>query len=146
VEENDALVFERVWRGDAEAEAYHGPAFADVLRRIDADVAARRPLPAVHSIHEIAEHVCVWRDWVLGRLEGQTGSNPPAEGWVRVDEPNAAAWAALRARLTVLEDRLLQHLRGPSLIADNRRSDLLRFLLHHDLHHGGQIALLSRAR
>jgi uncharacterized damage-inducible protein DinB len=141
-DERVADVLERVWKGDAEGEAFHGPAWRATLSRVDASAAARRPIAGAHSIHEIAAHVLAWREVVLARVEGGAGVPPEDDGWTRVVGPDPAAWKALRERLDAAEDRILAALRA-GRGGDSRSRDLLRFLLHHDLHHGGQVALLA---
>ena len=134
---------ERVWKGDADGEAFHGPAWRTVLSRVDAATAARRPMPTVgHSIHEIAAHVLAWREQVLAKVEGRQAPALRDDGWIRLEAPDAADWAALRARLEASEDAILAALRA-GRGSDAATQDLVRFLLHHDLHHGGQIALLA---
>jgi len=139
-----AGTLERVWKGDADGEAFHGPAWRTVLRDVDERAAARRPIPSAHSIHEIAAHVLAWRDRVRARLEGKAPPPMVEDGWTRVDRPDARAWAALRARREAGEEGVLAGLRGGKA-GDEASRDLLRFLLHHDLHHGGQVALLASA-
>jgi uncharacterized damage-inducible protein DinB len=134
---------ERVWRGDAEGEAFHGSALHRVLARVSPEVAGARPVPAGHTIREILEHVVAWREWTLVRVRGGKPADLADDGWVALPAPTAAEWSDLLRRARDVEGRVLSTVRGLSDADVDRHGAALRFLLHHDLHHGGQIGLLA---
>ena len=41
-------------------DAWHGPAVLELLADVDAETAAARPIPSVHSIWELVLHIAVW--------------------------------------------------------------------------------------
>lgn len=146
MDDADALAaeFERVHGGDAEGEAWHGPAVRTLVAGMDAAAAGARPLPGGHSAAEILEHVAAWRDFATAALEGRR-AHPAEDGWRRIDRLDPAAWEALRARLDDSLRRLAAAIRAadPARLGENR--DRLRFVLHHDIYHAGQVGLLRRA-
>ena len=136
---------ERVWRGDAGGDAWHGPALATVLRALPPAAAGARPVPSAHSVREILEHVVAWRGFTQARVAGGTPSPPEDDGWAALPTPTAAEWGELLRRARDVEDRLLASVRALSDAEAERHAGALRFLLNHDLHHGGQISLLAGA-
>jgi hypothetical protein len=139
-----AGVFARSYAGDAEGEAYHGPALRRMLDGVTPAVAAARPIASAHTIWEIVIHLAAWRELVAKALEGRKGTIAH-EGWVRVRDEGAPAWREALSRLDASQHRLLrgvQALDPPRMRAHEER---LRFLLHHDLYHAGQIGLLRKA-
>jgi len=139
-----AAEFERVHGGDAEGEAWHGPALRTVLAGLDAAAAAARPLPGGHSAAEVLAHVAAWRDYATAALEGRR-EVPPEDGWRRIDALAAGEWDALRARAEESLRRLAAAVRAADPARLEKCRDTLRFVLHHDLYHAGQIGLLRRA-
>jgi catechol 2,3-dioxygenase-like lactoylglutathione lyase family enzyme len=139
-----AREFERVHGGDAEGEARHGPSLRTLVAGLDARSAAARPLGGGHGAAEILEHVAAWRDYGTAALEGRR-EVPPEDGWRRVDALSPAEWDALRARLEESVRRLAAAVRAASPEVLAAKSDTLRFVLHHDLYHAGQVGLLRRA-
>lgn len=103
-------------------------------------------MAARHNAAEILAHLAAWREWGAAILEGKGKVNPEGDGWVRVESLDGKGWEALRAREAASAARLAAAARALDDGGVAARRDLLRFLLHHDLSHGGQIALLARAR
>jgi hypothetical protein len=136
---------ERVWRGDADGEAFHGRALGPTLASVPAAAAGMRASPATHSIREILEHVLAWRAWALARVSGANPGDLENDGWTTLPPPTDAEWADLFRRARDGEDRLLAAVRALSDAEVERHGFAVRFVLHHDLHHGGQIALLASA-
>ena len=60
-----------------DGDAWHGPSVKEVLDGVDEE-AAKRKLPGVHSIWELALHIAGWTGEVALRLEGKAPSEPPA--------------------------------------------------------------------
>jgi uncharacterized damage-inducible protein DinB len=133
-----------VHAGDAEGEAFHGPATRRILEGVTAEAAARRPIPQGHTIREIVEHVLAWREIVCEWMEGGTRRMRDEEDWAPVRATPPAAWHDLLARLEANQARLLRLVGELPEERLARSASHLRFLLHHELHHMGQVALLKR--
>lgn len=140
-----AAEFERVNAGNDVGEAFHGASLRSVMAAMGAGAAAARPMAAGHNAAEILEHVIAWREWGSRILEGEGKVNPEADGWIRLDALDEAAWDALRKREKASADRLSGAVRRLDGRKFSKHRDRLRFLLHHELAHGGQVALLRRA-
>jgi uncharacterized damage-inducible protein DinB len=140
-----AAELERVHRGDAEGEAFHGRALLPTLRGVSAETAAARPIAAAHTLWEVVLHVIAWREWTTEALRGGRPGDLDADGWTAVADATPAAWSATLARLEASQRALVEAVRALPSPRTPRQDQLVRFVLHHDLHHGGQIGLLRRA-
>jgi hypothetical protein len=137
--------WDRVWRGDEHGEAFHGPAWRTSLADLGPEAAGFRSSPATHSIAEILRHVAAWHGWALARLEGRDPGDLPDDGWVKIDRVDRSSLERLLSDLHAGRDALLQRARALDPAARDRLHAVLRFVVHHDLHHGGQVALLKSA-
>lgn len=135
---------ERTYSGDA----WHGPSLRSVLNGIDDAEAKARPVSGAHSIAELAGHILAWREETLRRLEGNGGDVPVAGDW-----PRPLEWSELLERLDRSHDALTKAVAAlPEEVLDEkvkgRREShyvLLQGMIHHDLYHTGQIAILRKA-
>lgn len=131
---------------------WHGPSLVDVIRGIDAVTALSRPLEDRHSIWEIVQHVIYWIgrvDDVLNGLEHPPMGDPedwkPVSGesatWDCIEEEIVEAYERLMNSLLLKEEEML----GESVPnADFTYLWMLFGLIHHNLYHAGQIALLKQ--
>ena len=140
-----AAEFERVNGGTWVGVACQGLSLGGVRGAWGGGAAGARPVAAGHNAAEILEHVIAWREWGARILEGEGKVNPEGDGWVRIDALDEAQWDALRGRVEASAERLSGAVRRLDGRKVSKHRDLLRFLLHHDLSHGGQVALLRRA-
>ena len=135
---------ERPYSGDA----WHGPSLRSVLEEVSSEAANARPIEGAHSIAELAAHILAWREETLRRLEGNGGDVPVAGDW-----PRPLEWSELLARLDRSHDALTKAVAAlPEEVLDEkvkgRREShyvLLQGMIHHDLYHAGQIAILKKA-
>ena len=136
-----------------EGEAWHGPAVQELLRDVTPEQAARRPIPAAHSIWELVLHMNTWMDVVHRRLGGDPATEvPPAVDFPPVPDSGPAAWRATLDRLSEAQAGLRQALRGirddqldePPAPGVSTRYRLLHGVIQHDLYHAGQIAILKK--
>jgi len=137
-----------------DGEAWHGPALMEILNGIDAKTAAARPIPTAHSIWELVLHVSAWEQVCLRRINGGSVSLSDAENFGHIEHVNEAAWqqavknlkqhhADLIAAVSALpESRLYE----PLPDKDYNLLFMLNGAVQHAAYHGGQIALLKRAR
>jgi len=139
---------ERSFRGGA----WHGPAVAEALEGVDAELAMARSLPG-HSIHEITGHLAYWLNAATERIGGAAaGVEDGRSDWPE-PEPDGRGWDALLAELDAAHRRL----HAAVLALDDSRLDdsvagsdpslrgMLFGVLQHNAYHAGQIVLLKRA-
>jgi uncharacterized damage-inducible protein DinB len=133
--------------------AWHGPSVLEVLREVDADTAADKPIPGAHSIWELVLHLAATQDVMLRRLRGEPAGKVEEEFWPPAPEPAAEAWQSLLERLQRQEEVLTA---AVVAFPDDRLGELLtpegssaynNFHGHaqHNTYHAGQIALLKKA-
>lgn len=141
---NDQL--RRAFTGDA----WHGPSLREILDRLTPDAADARPIPGAHSARELAGHLLTWTTTVRRRLRGEICEPPPEEDW----PAGEGGWNALRSALEE-EARLLldaasridpAKLHARIAGQDYTPYGLLEGTIQHTAYHGGQMALLARAK
>ena len=136
-------------KGTFEKNAWHGPSVKEVLQDISAEQSFER-ITNTHSIIELVSHMTGWRMLVIRRLLGDNeyevrdGMNFPAE----------ADWEKAIKDLYDSQDRLIELLEVfPCARLSERVSHasfeytyyhLLHGIIHHDLYHIGQIALIKK--
>jgi uncharacterized damage-inducible protein DinB len=142
----------KVYDGDP----WHGSSITQVLRGIDADLAARRSIPHAHTIWEIVLHMTAWTREVASRVRGAAAKSP-AEDWPAArfggGEP---AWKAAKGDMAAAQKEIeaaVAALRADDLVrwienhegAGYTVGTVIRGLLQHHTYHEGQIAILKRA-
>ena len=129
--------------------AWHGPSVTETLENITEKEAFNR-LPNTHSIIELVAHMTAWRTYVVKKLNGDAGFNVSPEQ----NFPVATDWEATRQGLQDSQRQLISalgKLSGDlSKPVPGREKPLLFYtllhgLVHHDLYHTGQIALIKKA-
>jgi uncharacterized damage-inducible protein DinB len=143
-----------------EGDPWHGSPLRDILQGIDAETAARKPLPGAHSIWELVLHMTGWKNEVRKRLGGAPAGEPAEGDWPDVGEPTDRRWRAalealeaahrdLIAAVRLLpEPKLFEPTNDPRdrpLGAGVTHYVLLHGIVQHDVYHSGQIALLKKA-
>jgi uncharacterized damage-inducible protein DinB len=139
-----------------EGGGWHGPGLAQVLEGIDADDAAAHPIAGAHSIWEIVRHVIAWHEIAREALTGRWDPITPERDWPPLPARTEEAWKedVARLRAAVAATREAISAMPPAALdlpleGDPRqapRALTLHGVVHHDAWHGGQIALLRRAR
>jgi uncharacterized damage-inducible protein DinB len=142
-----------------DGDPWHGSSIKTVLAGLDADTAARRPLPHAHTIWELVLHMTSWTREVASRVGGADAKDPvdwpepnlagAGAAWEAAKRDLAAAHAELEAKVAGLgpEDllRWVGDQRDPRLGTGLPVGTVIRGLLQHDAYHQGQIAILRRA-
>jgi hypothetical protein len=133
-------------------EAWHGPAFAELLDGVTAEAASARPIPAAHTIWELVLHVTAWTDVFRRRLEGATVEEPEQGDFPRPPSPSPAAWGDARKALFEAHDALTDRI--ARLTAEDLRARIggrdydahfqVRAAIAHSVYHSGQIGLLRK--
>lgn len=134
--------------------AWHGPALMEILDGVDAKTAAARSIATAHTIWELVVHIVGWERVAIRRLHGEKLSLSDAENFGHITDFSPAAWHESVAHLRSAHAELIQVV--ASLPGERLREQVpgkrydIAFMLHgvaqHAAYHGGQIALLKRAR
>lgn len=102
--------------------------------------AAWTPAPSRHSIWQIVNHVCIWREATLSRFDGRRGPSREdleRDNFAHPPTPDQAAWDVTRARLRATHDEIRKAIAKPE-----GPMDRLPYHLGHDCYHLGQIVYL----
>lgn len=136
-----------------QGSAWHGPALNELLTGVTAAQAAAHPLPGLHSIWELVNHLAAWEAIVRQRLRGEEVSNVPDEtNFPPVTDASESAWQAVLQQAAAINQTLRDTLQAAG---DERLNEpapgkqhTLYFEVHgalqHTLYHAGQIALLKK--
>ena len=139
-----------------EGAPWHGSSITNVLKGIDADIAALRPIPHAHTIWEILLHMTAWTREVASRVRGAAAKSPPEDwpaprfgggepAWKAAKDDLAAAQKEAEAAVAALQGadlvRWIENPHGTSCSVGT----VIRGLLQHHTYHEGQIAMLKRA-
>jgi len=137
-----------------DGEPWHGPALMEILDGVDAKTAMSRPIAAGHNIWELVLHIAAWERVVTRRLRGEKTTLSDAENFGHIGSTSEAAWQEAISGLRSAHADLVKAVSGLAeeklkAIVPGKPYDV-RFMLHgaaqHAAYHGGQIALLKRAR
>src|ERR1700732_5489572 len=74
-----------------DGSAWHGPSMLELLEDVDAETAAAKPIPNVHSIWELVLHTAVWDRAVGRRIGGQTTQPKGTKNFPPVPQSRSAA-------------------------------------------------------
>jgi uncharacterized damage-inducible protein DinB len=126
----------------------------EILEGVDARMAAARPIAAGHSIWELVLHIAAWERVVSKRIQGQALTLSDEENFGHTRQLNEPAWREAVETLGSTHNELIRLTSNLKEAELNKRvpgKDYdLRFMLagavQHAAYHGGQIALLKRAR
>jgi uncharacterized damage-inducible protein DinB len=137
-----------------DGEAWHGPAFMEVLEGTDAKTAAARPIPTAHSIWELVLHLAGWERVITRRLRGEKLTLSDEENFGHITSVSENSWREAVKTLRQNHDELIQ---ATSSLPESKLSEtvpgksystlfMLLGAVQHAAYHGGQIALLKRSR
>lgn len=144
-------VIDQAWDGDS----WHGQNLRGSVRRVSAKVAAWRPAPRRHNVHELVVHVAYWKYAALRRLTGAEKGSFAYRGsnwFARKSGPDEVLWKkdvallvgyheALRAAIASFDPRDLARV-APGAKWTNHV--IISGIAAHDLYHAGQIQLLKK--
>ena len=134
--------------------AWHGPALLELLEDVNAERAAARPLPDVHSIWELVLHIEAWDGAGLKRLAGKTARLTDKQNFPPAPQATEAAWREAVASVKRTHDRLVETVAGLSQKrlreqVPGKRYDfyhMMHVIAQHELYHAGQIAILKKVK
>ena len=133
-------------------EAWHGPAFLEILDGVTAEQASKRSIAEAHSIWEIVLHTKTWIEAVRIRCLGKEFNVSDEQDWPKVTVFSDEAWqqtiADLKDEHKKLEDVITSM--GSSDFNKNAagsslpNSSMLDSIIHHNIYHTAQIAILKK--
>jgi len=134
-------------------DAWHGPALLELLRGVDAETAAAKPVTDAHSIWELLLHIAAWDGAGLKRIAGKKAKLKDTQNFPPVPQPSEAAWRDAVAAAKQTHDNLIETV--ARLSAKRLRDQvpgkkydfyhMLHGIAQHELYHAGQIAVLKKA-
>jgi uncharacterized damage-inducible protein DinB len=139
-----------------EGEPWYGRSIISILKAIPPSRAYRKSTGEQHSIYEIVEHLLVWRELFVKRLNGDHSSsikmNSPSDWPGLPTAQTAANWDTLLTRLDENQNRLINSLKELEDEMLNKEfaqtkvtlDEHLEGHLQHDIYHLGQISLLNK--
>ncbi len=133
-----------------EKNAWYGPSVKEVLNDITPEQATHQ-INNTHSIIELVAHMTAWRIFVVKKLEGDTEYKVSDE----VNFPKPSNWEVAIQNLNESQaksvgaiqqfDSSLLHYPVPNSSYGYTFFTLLHGIIHHDVYHIGQIALIKKS-
>ena len=135
-----------------------GSTYGHLLDKIDESQVFKRPLESLHSIAEIISHLTFWRMETVLKIKYGTGSKTDdcKENWLPNDHLEAMGWKRLKSdydksmtlMIELLQDKqdefLVQQYYDPDFGGLFSYEFVLNGMLHHDIYHLGQLALIVK--
>lgn len=130
-----------------EGPAWHGPSITEILDRVSPDN-VNNSFENSHTIIQLIAHMTVWRQFVIDRLVGKN----PYEVTEEMNFQSPTDLESTKRRLNITQQSLVKaiadfpddRLREKVPTREYSFQTMLHGILHHDLYHIGQIALLAR--
>ena len=138
-----------------DGEAWHGPALMEILADVDAATATAHPISTGHSIWELVLHLAAWEQVIIIRIvEGRAVTLSDEKNFGHIEHVSEAAW---RQAVETLQRNHQELIKIVSQLNESQLTDpvpgkdynilfMLNGAVQHAAYHGGQIALLKRAR
>jgi uncharacterized damage-inducible protein DinB len=133
--------------------AWHGPAVLELVKDMNAETAAAKPLDDVHSIWELLLHIEAWDRAGLIRLGGKKCQLKGEKNFPPVTASTDEAWRETVTHVKDTHDELVKTVAAlpkPRLLdqVPGKKYDfyhMLHGIAQHELYHAGQIAILKKA-
>ena len=134
---------------------WHGTNLKEILAGIDAEKAFRKPAAGSHNIYELVMHMHCWRNFVCEHLNGNVDFNVELNsvldwpvnyvateaGWINALALLEKSQSELMERFAKFEeDQLDRSMHGRKF----SWYDFLHGMIHHDIYHSAQIAILKK--
>jgi uncharacterized damage-inducible protein DinB len=140
-----------------EGDAWHGDSVLELLKGVDARIAAAHPIKNAHSIWELVLHVAAWDDAVRLRTGGTAVTLSDAQNFPPVKDSSDGAWRKAIEHAKLAHNELAQ---AVAAFPDSRLQEqvpgkteryynffyMFSGIVQHELYHAGQIALLKKAQ
>jgi len=139
-----------------DGDAWHGDSVLELLKGVQAQIAAAHPIKNAHSIWELILHIAAWDGAALKRTGGTAVELSDEENFPPVKGTSEAAWQKaiedakhthnelVKAVAAFPDARLQEQVAGK---AESYYNFFYLFsgIVQHELYHAGQIALLKKA-
>ena len=135
--------------------AWHGPALLEALDGVTAKQAYLHPISEAHSIWELVLHATTWVKAVEKAISEMSYTQVENDAnWPNVNQKTEAAWEkavdSLKKAHKKLE-KLVSTSKDAALekVPANTSSTVYRLLhgvIHHNIYHAGQIAILKKGK
>jgi uncharacterized damage-inducible protein DinB len=133
--------------------AWHGPSLLEQTKGLKVKTAAYKP-SQIHSIAELIYHITSWRLFALKKIQGDASYNIDNEkkNFGDIHHVDEFELETLMMELTLSQDELIKALeeKEDSFLqemvpgAEYNFDTLLNGIIHHDIYHTGQIALIKK--
>jgi uncharacterized damage-inducible protein DinB len=137
---------------------WFGNSVMTVMGDIPFDKVHLKPVAELHSIIELTEHIIAWRVFVIKKIQGDKDyfvKLNSKDDWGDNRAVNETEWKSVLQRLEDSQNELLQLLEGKSgdflstIVLTKSNTDFnfeffLNGLIHHDIYHLGQIAMVKK--
>ena len=134
---------------------WHGTNLKEALAGIDYQKALRKPAAGSHNIYELVMHMYCWRRFVIEQLKGNTSYKVELNSevdWPTHYEGTESSWKTAMETLENTQrelSTLLETFDDSKLdeMMNGRKFSWYIFfhgLIHHDIYHSGQIAILKK--
>lgn len=134
---------------------WHGGNLQELLKDITCQTAFVKPSGFRHNIFEYIHHMICWRRFTLENLSGNTAYSVELNSetdWITSYEPTEQSWQKALEELASTQQQLVRLL---DTLPDSQLEELvpgkkfkwyvlLHGVLHHDIYHAAQIALLKK--
>lgn len=135
--------------------AWHGPSVLEVVKDIKPKTAGFRQ-KNIHTIAELIYHITSWRIFAVKKIGGDEEFviDNDKLNWGNLKSIDEFEWETLQMELTLSHDELILALEDKDdsfldEIVPGTEYDfhtLLHGIIHHDLYHTGQIAILKKMK
>jgi len=139
-------------------QPWYGRPIYDILADVSFEAAFEKPIASAHSIAEILLHMLAWTEEVMDRLNGMSANTPVSGDWPETGAPDEEKWKRWVSDYKLVNVNLAVIIRDfPDEqwcfpIIDERgiepvatHEEMVHGSIQHQIYHGGQIALLSKA-
>lgn len=138
-----------------ERTCWHGKSLMKILEEVDHEKALQAPSSGTRNIWELVLHIIVWRTtpiiWMEGNPDYHFEFGTPQD-FPPIKDRSEAGWQQALVDLKQSQEKLLatidafdpRQLHGQVGSRDYSYYEMLHGIVHHDIYHGGQIALLLK--
>lgn len=133
--------------------AWHGSSVLELTKGLPANLAAFKA-GNVHTIAELIYHMTSWRIFAVKRLQGDDSYNIDDEklNWGNFAKIDQFELETLMMEMTLSQDELVKELEEKTddfldkIVpgSDYSYYTLIHGIIHHDLYHSGQIAIIKK--